>query len=110
MKNVFIQVKGHVFDTGYRFFVYNLAKAHKIKGYVRYTFSHNVEIIAEGLINDVNNFIEECQKPPSPINIKTFEIKEGEIRRYKSFSIKRRHTTKWWKKIVSMLKTRRMFW
>ena len=57
-------VEGHVQGVGFRYFVLNRANELSLKGWVRNTFSGDVEVVAEGERPVLDDLLESLQKGP----------------------------------------------
>ncbi len=57
-------VEGHVQGVGFRYFVLNRANELGLKGWVRNTFSGDVEVVAEGDRSVLDDLLESLQKGP----------------------------------------------
>ncbi|MFG6114934.1 acylphosphatase [Halobacillus sp. MO56] len=85
-----IIVHGRVQGVGFRFSAQQLATEHNIKGWVKNNSDGSVEMEAEGDKQDLDAFVEDIQKGPSPyakvdhIDITTENNEKG----YKKFQIK----------------------
>jgi hydrogenase maturation protein HypF len=63
-----IEVYGRVQSVGFRPFVYNLAKKFNVKGYVKNKTSY-VEIVVNGELVNIENFLDKLKNPPYPVKI-----------------------------------------
>ncbi len=57
-------VEGHVQGVGFRYFVLNRANELNLTGWVRNTFSGDVEVVAEGERQVLDDLLESLQKGP----------------------------------------------
>ena len=57
-------VEGHVQGVGFRYFVLNRANELSLKGWVRNTFSGDVEVVAEGERQVLDDLLESLHKGP----------------------------------------------
>lgn len=64
MQHFKIIVKGRVQGVGFRAFTLKSAKKHGIYGTVKNRTNDNVEIIATGTMQAMENFIRDCRKGP----------------------------------------------
>lgn len=82
MKNLHLIAKGRVQGVGYRRFVVDTAREIKgISGWVRNLPNGDVEILAIGEENELNQLILKCKKGPAfskVIEIKVDELKDNE--------------------------------
>ncbi|NOY64799.1 MAG: carbamoyltransferase HypF [Nitrospirae bacterium] len=85
LKAVRIRIKGRVQGVGFRPFVYNLAKALNLKGYVKNT-SKGVYIELEG--ENIKEFLDKLTSDPPPLSrIESVSIEESTLSDYRDFSI-----------------------
>jgi acylphosphatase len=90
MKTVKILVKGTVQGVFFRNFIKEKADANDIDGFVRNLENGDLEIVAEGKDEEVNNLIEECKKGPPHSEIRellTEEIKHQGLKDFKILKI-----------------------
>ena len=88
IKRIFIKVKGIVQGVGFRPFVYNVAKAYDLMGWVNNN-SEGVYIDIEGTTQNINAFLSELTTSPPPLSkIENIITQEKEIKNYTSFEIK----------------------
>jgi acylphosphatase len=88
MKCLKIIVSGAVQGVGYRYFCFRKAKEYGITGNARNLFNGDVEVIAQGEENLVNDFIIELNVGPSHASVKSLNIQEIECKNeYSGFSI-----------------------
>jgi acylphosphatase len=87
-KGLHILVDGHVQGVGFRYFVYDFAQQHGLTGWVRNRWSGQVEILAEGLQNDLDSLIEHVRRGPgrSMVSDLKYEWRTAE-KRYDQFSM-----------------------
>lgn len=76
MKNAKILVRGIVQGVGFRPFVYNLAAAHSLDGYVK-NLGTSVEIVVEGRDGEVEGFIEGLKSGPKLSRIDSIDVDYG---------------------------------
>ena len=87
-----IHIKGIVQGVGFRPFVFSSAKKFNITGWVRNS-SAGVDIIANGMINDIANFISELKTNPPPLaHIDEFHETDADLENYEKFSIMQSQT------------------
>jgi hydrogenase maturation protein HypF len=92
-KRLVIRVNGIVQGVGFRPFIYRLALEHHIKGFVL-NDTEGVTIEAEGLEENLKNFLEKLQKNFPPLAIlQEIKVEEKSPKGYKTFSIKKSKTT-----------------
>ncbi|HPZ33070.1 MAG TPA: acylphosphatase [Methanoculleus sp.] len=75
MKRFAATAGGRVQRVGYREHVYNEAFERDISGYVKNLKNGEVEIVAEGSENDLQDFIKEINIVRRPIAVKSFNIR-----------------------------------
>jgi len=78
MQRVVIIAKGDVQGVGYRSIVKKIARKLNIVGRVRNIKPYDVEIIAEGEKENLNNFIEKIRVKESPVNVEKLEVRSEE--------------------------------
>ncbi|MBU3142776.1 carbamoyltransferase HypF [Clostridium sp. CF012] len=87
MRN-FIVVEGIVQGVGFRPFVYNLAKAFGLKGWVNNN-SEGVYIDVEGFEEDIDKFMQALENNPPPLSrIGKITMKADKVLNYSNFTIK----------------------
>jgi hydrogenase maturation protein HypF len=61
-----LHVRGRVQGVGFRPFVYRIAVANNLNGYVRNMADGSVEILVEGRMEDIDRFVDDlkCKRPP----------------------------------------------
>jgi hydrogenase maturation protein HypF len=92
LKSVSISVRGIVQGVGFRPFVYGLAVAHNLKGWV-YNTSEDVRIEVEGKAEDIKRFGQELKEKAPPLaHIENVTIKYHPPRGYKNFKIRQSQT------------------
>ncbi|AEC52384.1 hydrogenase expression/formation regulatory protein [Pyrococcus sp. NA2] len=90
MKAYKIHVQGIVQAVGFRPFVYRIAHAHNLKGYVRNLGDAGVEIVVEGREEDIKKFLEDLIKKKPPIaRIDKIEKEEIPIQGFDRFYIEK---------------------
>ena len=88
-KHFNLSVAGKVHGVGYRFSCMEAAYKHNIKGFVRNKKDGSVYVEAEGVEQDLNNFITWCRKGPVWARVTDIVIDDGEVMNYDSFEINR---------------------
>ena len=74
-----IRIKGIVQGVGFRPFVYRLAVAHRLVGFVRNHGDATVEILVEGKQNEVKHFVNDLKRKKPPLaRIYDMKTKHGE--------------------------------
>lgn len=63
-KGIHILVDGHVQGVGFRYFVYDFAQQRGLNGWVRNRWNGQVEILAEGLQDDLDALIVHVRRGP----------------------------------------------
>ena len=89
MKHYDLTISGKVQGVGFRFMAMQAAYKHHIRGYVRNLKDGNVYIEAEGEEENLKNFIEWCRTGALGAKVEEINGKEGEIKNFISFDIKR---------------------
>ncbi|AMM53576.1 carbamoyltransferase HypF [Pyrococcus kukulkanii] len=95
MKAYRIHVQGIVQAVGFRPFVYRIAHAHNLRGYVRNLGDAGVEIVVEGREEDIEAFLEDLYKKKPPLaKIEKVIRKEIPIQGFDRFYIEKSSTEK----------------
>lgn len=76
VKTFRILISGRVQGVGFRYFAHDRAMQFSIKGYVQNTNDNKVEIICQGLENDLDMFIMSVKKGPALSFISEFLLEE----------------------------------
>lgn len=76
MKTIRIKINGLVQGVFFRKFIKDEADKLSLKGHVRNLDSGEVEVIAEGRIEDVNKMIDVCKKGAPHSNVKKLDVQE----------------------------------
>jgi acylphosphatase len=74
MNAVLIRISGLVQGVGYRSFVVRVARQLGIAGYVKNLFDGDVEILAEGELGILNQFIEEAKIGPRYSDVRDIKV------------------------------------
>ena len=85
--HVEITVRGRVQGVGFRFSARNMAQLLGIKGFVRNQEDGSVYIEAEGVENQLNQFIYWCHTGPHHAYVEDVSIVKGEIKGFSYFDI-----------------------
>ncbi len=88
-KTLKIIVQGRVQGVGYRWFAREAARNLGIKGFVRNLPNGDVEIVAQGTPEVLDQFIQELSRGPAFAHVVNLEIEELNLPedRYRSFEI-----------------------
>ncbi len=88
-KTLKIIVQGRVQGVGYRWFAREAARNLGIKGFVRNLQNGDVEIVAQGTPEVLDQFIQELSRGPAFAHVVNLEIEELNLPedRYRSFEI-----------------------
>ena len=90
MKRINIIASGEVQRVGYRDFVTKIAKKNNITGIVRNCPGYDVEIIAEGNEQDLEQFVSQIKIQKDPIFVESIKIEPGTYEgKWKYFEIQR---------------------
>lgn len=76
MKRVIINIFGRVQGVGFRYNTLQKAREFNINGFVNNLRDGSVEIEAEGEEEDIDEFIEWCEKGPSYSNVKKVIVED----------------------------------
>ena len=69
-------VKGKVQKVGYRGYLLDVAQELGVMGFVENSRDGSVRIFCQGPQKDLKRFIRRARKPPAPIKVKEFNVKE----------------------------------
>lgn len=83
-----IIISGRVCGVGFRNFVYVNAIKLGIKGYVRNKFDNEVEIIANGNKEKINELVNKCRIGPSNAVVDDIKVEEVKKEEFKGFNIR----------------------
>ncbi len=88
-KTLQIFVKGRVQGVGYRWFARNVARELGLTGFVRNLPNGDVEVVAQGDEEVLNQFILELQRGPAFAHVVDVQIKELDLPadKFRSFEI-----------------------
>jgi len=93
MRRIFIKVQGIVQGVGFRPFVYNMARAFNLKGWVNNN-SEGVFIEIQGEENGIDKFLNKLRNDyPSIAKIDNIVIEDKELTGFTDFKIKESHET-----------------
>jgi acylphosphatase len=89
MKAVHLLVEGFVQGVGFRYFVVRKARSLGLYGFVRNTHHGAVEIVAEGEIGILNQFLEEVKVGPISSDVRDVKVEWIEpTGEYQTFDVK----------------------
>jgi acylphosphatase len=89
MSTVHLIIKGKVQGVFYRATAKDVADELGIKGWVKNTPQGNVEIVASGNEEQINDFVRWCRKGPEKAVVTDVRITNREEENFKSFNIDR---------------------
>jgi len=87
MQQLQIIIHGKLKDTGYRYFIKQIARLHGIKGNVKCNGDNSIIINAEGNENLLKKFTELLRVGAYDAHIDNFETIENPFNNYKSFEM-----------------------
>ena len=76
MKRIRIVVRGYVQGVFFRFHTCRLARQLGLRGYVRNLPDGSVEVIAEGISQNLEQLVEFCREGPEAARVESLEIEE----------------------------------
>jgi acylphosphatase len=88
MRNVEILIKGRVQGVGFRYHTCKAAEEFNINGFVRNLPDRSVYILATGVDDDMEKFINWCHFGPGMAMVESVKVKDTTAIEYNSFSIK----------------------
>jgi acylphosphatase len=89
MKTLKITISGSVQGISFRNFVKDHADRLGVKGFVRNLDNGDVEVVAEGKDENVNELLRECREGPIHAQVKETEAREIKHEGFKDFKILR---------------------
>ncbi len=89
MKTIKVTISGTVQGVFFRQFVKDKAKELNVRGFIRNLDNGNVEVVAEGRDENVNQLLQECSQGPINSNIKQVESREIKHQGFEDFKISR---------------------
>jgi len=87
MKTLRMKITGTVQGVFFRKFVKDSADELNVKGYTRNLEDGSVEILVEGVEENVNEFVSMCEKGPGHANIKKVDVEEIRHQGFEKFKI-----------------------
>ncbi len=88
IKHFNIHIYGRVQGVGFRYHAKQIARMHKLKGFVKNMYDGSVYIEAEGEIEKLTEFIKWCQKGPGFSTVDNVDVEEDELKNFKEFEVK----------------------
>ena len=86
--NAHIFVSGSVQGIGFRYFVKSNARRLGLKGWVKNTNDGGVEVLAQGLKEEIEKLIKICEKGPFLAEVKSVQVQWGkEEERFGDFRV-----------------------
>jgi len=87
-QSVILTIHGHVQGVGFRYFVMQKAVSFDIKGFVKNQMNGIVNIEAEGEQEQLELFIQACQRGPSHAWVEKVDIQSCPVQDFESFERK----------------------
>jgi acylphosphatase len=88
MIKIKLTIRGMVQGVGFRYYCYKQAVSLNINGYARNLYNGDVEIEAEGNVNELNEFVKQVEIGPKFSRVNSvILIKSAFEGKYKEFSI-----------------------
>lgn len=75
MKRIHLLILGDVIGVGFRYFVLRRAQLLKLSGWVRNISKRQVEAVAEGEKENLEEFIKRCHHGPDVANVEKVEVR-----------------------------------
>jgi acylphosphatase len=88
MKRVRLIIGGRVQGVGFRYFVKESASRLHITGYVKNMPGGNVEVDAEGEMENLESFMEKCRQGPPQSVVNSFQVFDVPVFGYTRFRIR----------------------
>jgi acylphosphatase len=83
-----IRVSGRVQGVGFRYNAREAAFHYGINGYIRNQSNGDVYIEAEGIRENVDQFIAWCRQGPPRARVDAVDVTEGEVRGFREFLVR----------------------
>lgn len=83
-----IRITGRVQGVGFRYSARSIARNLGVNGFVRNLPNGDVYIEAEGILNQLEDFIEWCHQGPPRAVIQFVDVYDGEVVGYAGFEVK----------------------
>ena len=87
MKTVHLEISGKVQGVFFRASAQEIAKLHKISGWIRNTQDKKVEALITGADEDVQKFIEWCKQGPDKAIVEDVSITNKALQRFNKFEV-----------------------
>ncbi len=80
MQRIHVLINGDVTGVGFRYWTLRRAQLLKLTGWVRNVFKGQVEIVAEGEKEQLDEFIKRCHHGPDVAMVEKVDVKWGEAK------------------------------
>lgn len=87
MKTLRLIISGKVQGVSFRSYAKNIADRLLIRGYARNLDNGNLEIVIEGIEDNIKKMVEECKKGPSYAKIENVKIQELNHQGFSGFKV-----------------------
>jgi acylphosphatase len=87
MKHLNLTIMGKVQRVGFRFTAMEAAYRHSINGFVMNSGNNDVYIEAEGMSENLDQFLAWCRKGPMGARVDNVEIQEAPVKNFVNFEI-----------------------
>ena len=87
MKTVHLEISGKVQGVFFRASAEEIAKLHKISGWIRNTHDKKVEVLITGADEDIQKFIEWCKNGPDKAVVEDVIITDKPLQTFSRFKV-----------------------
>jgi len=87
MKTVHLEISGKVQGVFFRASAQEIAKLHKISGWIRNTHDKKVEALITGADEDIQKFIEWCKEGPDKAMVEHITITNVALQTFNKFEV-----------------------
>ena len=87
MNTVHLEISGEVQGVFFRATAKEIAKHHKISGWIKNTFDDKVEALITGEKEDIEKFISWCKQGPEKANVENVIITNAELQFFSGFEV-----------------------
>lgn len=87
MKTVHLKISGKVQGVFFRATAKEVARLHKISGWIKNTYDDKVEALITGEKEDVEKFIAWCKRGPEKANVENVTIINTELQIFNRFEV-----------------------
>ena len=87
MKTIHLEISGEVQGVFFRATAKEVAKRHKISGWIKNTFDDKVEALITGEKENIEKFISWCKHGPKKANVENVIITDADLQFFSGFEV-----------------------